>query len=56
MVLESNVVNNDSGDEVLVEGEFNNGVVVSVDELEEEWKESLQVEGLDVYKRQIFSL
>ena len=43
-------MNIDSADEVLVEVEFNNGVVESVDELEREWKESLQVGGLQGVK------
>ena len=35
-----------SGDEVLEEIEYNNGMLVCVDELKREWRDSIEVEGL----------
>ena len=46
MVLESKVVNSESVDEVFVGVEFNNGMLVSIDKLQRESRESLQVEGV----------
>ena len=50
MVLENKVVNIESANEVLVEVDCNNGMLVSVNQLEREYEESLQVEELQRVK------
>ena len=50
VVVESKVVNIESADEVLVGVEFNNGMLVSVDELKRECREGLQIGGLQGVK------
>ena len=47
VVLENKVVNTENADKVLVEVECNNGMLMSVDELERKCRESLEVEGLN---------
>ena len=45
-VLENNGMNIESTDEILEGVEYNDGMLVCVDESERKWRKSIQVEGL----------